>query len=152
MLLSALSAAARSTPASVQRDVGRLLNMLPGKAHLVLCGDTGRLLDLLPAAIGTGGSVAPALPETLPQRLKVLAAQGPLPPTAAAFRMGKAGLLVEWIAPVSPSLLGYLILDGLLREDIPDTEPPAKPSGQELGPDARRRDQVPGTETRGTLG
>ncbi len=151
MLLSALSAASRRAPASVQRDLGRLLNMLPGKAHLVFCGDTGRLIDLLPTGIGAGGPVAPALPETLPQRLKVLAAQGPLPPTAAAFRMGKAGLLVEWIAPVSPSLLGYLIMDGLRREGIPDTEPPKKPSGQELGPDARRRERVPETETRDTL-
>ncbi len=78
-----------------------LLKRLPRRAHLVFVGDSARLLDL----VGSGTR----LPEPLERRLALLRSDPELPPTAITVTMSAAGLQLDGIAPISPSLLLVMI-------------------------------------------
>jgi len=99
LLATALNAAQRHGSQADQPEAERLLERLPDRSHALLVADTARL-----AAPVAARALLPAALRFLVQP------PGGFPLTAATARMTSTGLQLDWISPLSPSLLLGLYL------------------------------------------
>jgi hypothetical protein len=108
LLGAAIAASSRKESLADQRDGRRLLRFLPDKAHFFFIADTQRLT-------AWAGAESEFLPPMIPRGFGVVMGvqgeRGDEGKTALACRLGRSGLLVESVAPISPFLMLLARLD-----------------------------------------
>ncbi|HZI94000.1 MAG TPA: hypothetical protein VFE84_07130 [Patescibacteria group bacterium] len=105
LLEQAMEAGRAHSSVADQPGLSSLLEQLPDRAHLFFFADTARLADLLRVSRQSMDPFGPPLGPPEADRADRTISVDRLPASAAAARLTTAGLTVEWISPLSPSLL-----------------------------------------------